>query len=151
MQSREAQLPATITDLGILSHYSALPQSEGAGIMTTLDLTERQNVIALNHALNGDSESLWDQKPDRIIRVTDLVAHYGERMNEETGEMQCGPMLTLIGPDGIYHTGSQYAFRALQLIALLDGRPPWYPPKAIRAVRNTSRNKRQYQSIVLAE
>ena len=145
-----AERPA-MSDLGILSHYSALPHSEGAGMMTTLDLTQRANIIALNHALNGESESLWDLPPDQVIRVTDLIAHYGERTNEDTGELVKGPMLTLLGPDGIYHTGSQYAFRALQMIALTDGRPPWHPPKAIRAVRNRSRNKRNYQSIILVE
>lgn len=135
----------------MLSHYSSLPSSEGAGLMTTLDLGVRANVIAVQNALHGESESLWDQKPERIIRVADLIAHYTSYVSEETGEEHSGPMLTLLGPDGVFHTGSQYAFRALQDIAFLAGRPPWIPPIVIRAVRVTSRNKRQFQSLILVE
>lgn len=140
-----------LQDLGMLSHYNSLPSQEGAGLMTTLDLAIRSNLVMVQAAMCGDSESLWDQKPERIIRVSDLIAHYAEYMNEESGEIQSGPMLTLIGPDGIFHTMSQFAFRALQSIAYLQGRPPWVPPIMIRAVRVNSRNKRQFQSILLVE
>lgn len=147
-QSRPA---TTLTDMGMLSHYSALPNAEGAGLMTTLDLGVRANVVLVQNALHGESESLWDQKPERIIRVADLIAHYTSYVSEETGEEQSGPMLTLLGPDGVFHTGSQYAFRSLQDIAFLQGRPPWIPPIMIRAVRVKSRNKREFQSLVLVE
>lgn len=148
---QQSRPTTTLTDLGMLSHYSSLPSAEGAGLMTTLDLAVRANVILVQNALHGESESLWDQKPERIIRVADLIAHYTSYVSEETGEEQSGPMLTLLGPDGVFHTGSQYAFRSLQDIAFLQGRPPWIPPIMIRAVRITSRNKRQFQSIVLVE
>lgn len=151
--SQPTTLPSVLTnthDIGLLSHYSALPHAEGAGLMTTLDLSLRANVLIVQQALAGESESLWDCKPERIIRVSDLIAHYTEAVDEETGGTRSGPMLTLIGPDGVFHTGSQFAFRALQTIALLTGRPPWNPPVAIRAQRCTSRNKKQYQSILLA-
>jgi Phage Single-stranded DNA-binding protein len=137
--------------IGMLSHYSALPSQEGAGIMTTLDLSLRDGVVMVQQALAGESESLWDQRPDRVIRVTDLIAHYAERIDEETGETISGPMLTLIGPDGVYHTGSQFAFRALQSIAILAGPAPWNPAIKIRPVRVRSRNKREFQSLLLVE
>lgn len=140
-----------MSDIGLLSHYSALPHAEGAGLMTTLDLTQRANVLIVQEALAGGGESLWDLPPDKIIRVSDLIAHYTTSTDEETGEERSGPMLTLIGPDGTFHTGSEFAFRNLQSIALLTGRPPWNPPVAIRAKRQRSRNKREYQSILLAE
>jgi hypothetical protein len=140
-----------MNDYGMLAHWSALPQSEAGGIMTTLDLTKRANVITLQNAVAGESTSLWDCEPSAVILVSHLVAHYATRFSEETGEEQSGPMLTLIGPDGIFHTGSQYAFRALQLCAPLCGRPPWHPPIKLRPVRCKSRNDRQYQSIVLVE
>lgn len=137
--------------LGILAHYSALPAVEGAGVMTTLDLTRRENLITVQNALSGKSESLWDIDPQMVIHVQHVIAHYAERVDEETGEETSGPMLTLIGPDGNYHTGSKYAFRALQAIACLCGPAPWNPPIALRAVRQRSRNKREYQSLILVE
>ena len=140
-----------MTDLGILQHYSALPSQEGAGLMTTLDLSQRANIVLVQNALADESLSLWDCRPDDVIQVSDLIAHYAERTDEETGETTRGPMLTLVGPECTYHTGSQFAFRALQSIAVLVGRPPWRPPIRIRAVRVRSRNKREFQSIVLAE
>lgn len=135
----------------MLQSYAALPHSEDAGILTTLDLTQRSNVVLLQNALAGDSVSLWDVQPDRIIRVNDMVAHYSHYISEETGEEVSGPMLTLIGPDGIYHTGSEYAFRGMQMIAYAHGRPPWRPPVSIRAIRCRSRKQREYQSIILVE
>lgn len=146
-----AGLAPSTTDLGILSHYSALPALEGAGVMTTLDLRQPANIVRLQHALAGSSDSLWDLSPDRVLGITDLAAHYASAVDEETGEIRSGPMIALIGPDGVYHTGSQFVFRALQLIAMLKGRPPWQPPIRMRAVRVRSRNKREFQSIVLAE
>lgn len=119
--------------------------------MTTLDLSERKNVLAVQAALAGDSDSLWDAEPDQIILVSDLIAHFAERTDDETGETTAGPMLTLIGPDSVWHTGSQYAFRCLQSIAYLTGRPPWNPPIAVYARRKRSRNKREYQTLILAE
>lgn len=143
--------PALAVQLGVLAHYSDGPMTDDAGIITTLDLRDPMAQVELQQALAGDSESLWDVKPDHIIRVEHVVRHYAEAQDEETGEIRSGPMLTLIGPDGVYHTMSKYAFRSFQLIAHLRGAPPWRPPIMIRAVKPTSRNKRQYQSVQLVE
>lgn len=140
-----------MNDYGILAHYSALPHSEEAGIVTSLDLSQRVNALALQNAIAGESKSLWDCKPGEVIEVSDIIAHYATRRDEETGEETSGPMLTLLGPSGIFHTMSQYAFRALQLCAPLCGRPPWNPPIKLRPVRCRSRNNREFQSLVLAE
>lgn len=150
-QPQPTRPPALLVELGCLAHYSDGPMSEDAGIITTLDLRDPPAQLQLQAALAGDSESLWDQKPERVIRVEHVIRHYAEAQDEETGEIRAGPMLTLIGPDGTFHTMSKYAFRAFQLIAHLRGAPPWRPTIAIRSVKPTSRNKRQYQSVLLAE
>lgn len=137
--------------LGLLAHYSSLPAVEGAGIMTTLDITSSAGQMALIAAVNGESASLWDLPAGAVVTIQHIVAHFTTSVDEETGEERCGPMLTLIGPEGNYHTGSQFAFRALQLVAMLRGAPPWHPPIRVRPVRVRSRNKRDFQSIVLAE
>lgn len=137
--------------LGLLAHYSSLPAVEGAGIMTTLDVTTSAGQQALSVAVLGESASLWDLPAGAVVVIQHIVAHFATAVDGETGEVRSGPMLTLIGPEGCYHTGSQFAFRALQLIAMLRGAPPWHPPIRVRPVRVRSRNKRDFQSIVLAE
>lgn len=143
--------PALMVQLGVLAHYSDGPMTEDDGIITTLDLRDAAAQVALQQALAGYSESLWDCKPERIVRVEHVVRHFAEAQDEETGDIRSGPMLTLIGPDGVFHTMSKYAFRSFQLIAHLRGAPPWLPPIMIRAFKPTSRNKRQYQSVQLVE
>lgn len=146
-----ARPPALLVQLGVLAHYSDGPMSEDGGIITTLDLRDQSAQLQLQHALSGDSESLWDLKPERILRAEHVIRHYAEALDEETGEIRGAPMLTLVGPDGVFHTMSKYAFRSFQLIAHLRGAPPWRPPIMIRASKPTSRNKRQYQSVQLVE
>lgn len=119
--------------------------------MTTLDLSDRHNVLAVQKALAGDSESLWMLEKDRVIRVSDLIAFYAEQEDEETGQVQGKAMLALLGPDGTFHTGSKFAFRDMQRIAYLHGRPPWRPPVLLMPIRVTGRNGHTRQSILLAE
>ena len=138
-------------NLGLFAHYSALPAAEGAGLITTIDMSGPRAVVMLQNILAGGGESLWDQPPERIIHVVNATAHFATATDDETGEVRSGPMITLSGPDGNFHTMSQYAFRALQLIAILRGAPPWHPPIAVQAVRLRSRNKRDYQSVLLVE
>lgn len=137
-------------DLGLLAHWSALPAAPNHGIMTTLDIGDPEQAARVVNALNDASESTWDVESGQVIRVSDLIAHYNESIDPQTGELRAGPMLTLLGPDGTWHTGSQFAFRALQRIALVKGRPPWDPPVRLIPVRPRSRNARNFQSFVLA-
>lgn len=137
--------------LGLLSHWSALPHQEGAGIVTTLDITRPAVAVELQNILCGETESLWDMSPDDLLAITDFTATFGRGINDETGEEWAGPIVTLSGPDGAWHTKSEYAFRALQLIGYLRGPPPWNPPLVVSPARCRSRNKRQYQSILLRD
>jgi hypothetical protein len=135
----------------ILSSYSHLPHAEDAGVQATLDLTDPRNRVLVHAAVAGESASLWDlcAYGPAEIDVQHLIAHYAEYESEETpGEIRKGPMLTMIGPGGIYHTGSVFAFRALQLAAQLGDVPPWDPPMRFQARRASSRNRRQYQTLI---
>lgn len=138
-------------DIGMLSHYSELPHVEGMAVMTTLDMSDPVNGLRAQQILASESESLWDMPSDRVILVSELIAHYAESVDPETGEETRKAMLTMVGPGGIFHTSSKYAFRDLQHIAMLYRMPPWYPPIAIRAERRKSNSKRSYQSIILVE
>jgi len=138
--------------VSLLDHYSSLPHTESSPILSTLDLTIPANQLRVQHAIAGGSVSLWDVVEAGAIEVTDLVAHYTEAVLEETGELKAGPMLTLLGPDGVWHTGSEFAYRALQTVCKLTRRlPPFDPPLKLRPVRLTSRARRQYQSLLLVE
>jgi hypothetical protein len=135
----------------ILAHWSALPQREDHPIVSTIDLADPRNRTLIHAAVAGESESLWDicAKGAVEIEVQDIIAHYAEYESEESpGEIRTGPMLTLIGPGGTYHTGSQYAFRALQLVAQLGDIPPWLPPMRFLVRRQLSRAKRDYQTLI---
>jgi hypothetical protein len=139
------------TKTDILSHWSSLPHEEGQVIVSTLNMVDPRNRILIQQAIAGESESLWDvcAKGPAEIEVQDIIAHYTEYESEETpGELRRGPMLTLIGPSGRWHTGSEYAFRALQVCALLGDLPPWEPPMRFRVQRALSRNKRDYQTLL---
>lgn len=117
--------------------------------MTTLDLSNPDGPIMLQNILAGGGTSLWDLPADTIVRVEHVTAHGALVTDEATGEVTEKALITLSGPDGIFHTGSMYAFRALQLIGMLRGAPPWQPPVAIKAIRVPSRNKRDFQSVLL--
>lgn len=137
--------------MGILAHYSALPHSPQAGISTTLDLTQPANVVLVQNVLASDDGTTWEMPPDAPFKVSDLIFHFVEKIDPKTGEDVSGPMMSMVGPDGVYHSGSQYAYRDLQRIALLRGMPPWHPPIVVRAVRSRSRNGKDYQSLMLVE
>lgn len=143
-----ARVPQTY---GILSHYSTLPHKEGAPVVSTLDLRTEANRLLVHKAVAGESVSLWDlcAKGPLEIEVADIIAHYTEYESEESpGEIRSGPMLTLIGPSGIFHTGSQFAFRALQLCAQLGDPAPWEPAMRFLVQRQLSRAKRDYQTLI---
>lgn len=108
----------------VLMHYSGLPSSESAGVITTYNLADRVQAITLQRILAGESESLWDVEGSPLIRVEHITAHYAVRTDEETGEVVGKKFLTLSGPDGVYHTASEWAYRDLQRAALLTG---WKP------------------------
>lgn len=135
----------------VLASYSALPDSEAAGCVTTLDLSLRDNQRQLQNILAGESKSLWDAPADKIIRVKDITAHFAEVPDEETGEVVGKRIITLTGPDGIYHTCSQYAYRDLQRSVLLTGWRPGDPPLKIRPSRARTRKGNTRQAIVLEE
>lgn len=105
-------------------HYSGLPSSESAGVITTMNLADRGQAIALQRILAGESESLWDVEGSPLIRVEHITAHFAVREDEETGEVIGKKFVTLSGPDGVYHTASEWAYRDLQRAALLTG---WKP------------------------
>lgn len=155
-QSDALRIPSSAQDLAplasILDSYRALPHDERSPIVSSLDLRVPANQLIVQRAIAGGSISLWDVPEGTVIEIEHLVAHYTEAVLEETGELSAGPMLTLIGPKATYHTGSEYAYRALQTIAKLTGRrPPFDPPLRILPMRLTSRGRRQYQSILLEQ
>ena len=129
----------------VLMQYSGLPASESAGVITTMNLADRGQAIALQRILAGESESLWDVEGSPLIRIEHITAHFAVRVDEETGEVIGKKFLTLSGPDGVYHTASEWAYRDLQRAALLTGWKPGTGYLCIQPARAKTRkgNTRQ--------
>jgi hypothetical protein len=136
-------------NMGILAHYSGVCDVEESPLVSSLDLTILENRITVQNALTAESVSLWKLAPERVIRVEHVIRHFVRTIDEETGEERAGPMLTLLGPDGQYHTMSEWAFRDFQNIVRACCPPPWTPPIRIRALRVPTRKERIRQSIIL--
>jgi len=143
---RDVQLAGLHSD-GLLAHWSLLPHKDNLPALATWDITTREGKERLAVALTAPSKTLWhmcEEKPVEI-EVDELVACYGEFESEDKpGELVTGPILTLLGPAGAFHTGSEYAFRSLRQIANVIGPPPWHPSIRLTASRLTSRKRRAY-------
>lgn len=137
--------------VGVLAHWSQLPRSYADPIITTLDLSIPANAVRVQNAIDGDSPSIWDMPAGTLIEVTDLAFSYAEWTDKKTGEHKSGPIMTFIGPTSACHTGSEFAFRALQRIATLRGAPPWNPPLILATKTGISRDKNEYQTLLLRE
>ena len=133
----------------VLASYSALPDSESAGVVTTMDLRDYPAQIELQNILAGESKSLWLDPPNGPIRVAHITAHYGEAEDEKTGEMQPRKIITLSGLDGTYHTCSEWAYRDLQRAVLLTGWRPGDAPLKLEARRTPCSNGHTRQSLAL--
>jgi len=143
---RAVQLAGPHSD-GLLSHWSLLPHNDGLPALATWDITTNEGKERLAIALTKPSKTLWDlceEKPIEI-EIDELTACYGEFESEDKpGELVTGPIITLLGPAGAFHTGSEYAFRSLRQIANVIGPPPWHPSIRVTASRLTSRKRRAY-------
>jgi len=143
---RDVQLAGLHSD-GLLAHWSLLPHQDGLPALATWDITTKEGKERLAVALTARSVTLWDlceEKPVEI-EVGELTACYGEFESEDKpGELVTGPILTLIGPAGAFHTCSEFAFRSLQQIANVIGQPPWHPSIRVMVSRLTSRKRRAY-------
>lgn len=135
----------------VLMHYSGLPSSERAGVITTMDIADRGQAIALQRILAGESESLWDVEGSPVIRVEHITAHFAVQVDEETGECVGKKFLTLSGPDGVYHTASEWAYRDLQRAALLTGWKPGAGYLHIQPARAKTRKGNTRQIIMVCD
>jgi hypothetical protein len=149
-----APIPTVIRAGGFLVAYSALPSTIDAPAICTWPLTDIKGRARLHQAINGKSHTLWDccENGPFVFEVTHLAANFGQFESEDRpGEIIEGPRIMMIGPKGVFGSGSEYTFRALQELAKLEGLPPWNPPVVLCATRLPTRNKRTRMALELID
>jgi hypothetical protein len=147
-------LPAVVRAAGFLVSYEALPSTIDAPAICTWPLDTTKGRARLHQTINGKSMSLWDlcESGPFTFEVTDLAAHFASYESEDKpGEVIEGPRICMIGPKGVYQSGSEYVFRALQELAKLEGLPPWNPSVVLCATRVPTRNKRTRMALELID
>lgn len=128
-----------------IASYSNLPQTPADKPICTWDLSTTEGRARLHQVISGESYSLWDscESGELLITVSDMAAHFSSFQPQDgDGELVAGPMLTLIGPNRSYHSGSANVYESLRQLMLLEGPPPWNPPVRLRISRAPTRNKR---------
>jgi hypothetical protein len=152
--SKQKPDPEPINHAGtslIVSTYDQLPQSMTSKPVCTWPLDTVWGRALLHQTIVGKNDSIWDacEKGPMEFRVQHLAAHYGEFESEESpGEIVAGPKISIVGPGGAYHTGSQWVWDSLRQLALIEGPPPWDPPVVLRAERLLTRNRRTRMALV---
>lgn len=103
----------------------------------------RESQIRLYNALNGsDIKRVKEQLAP--FEVTDLVAHYVEMTNDETGEIEQVTRVVLISPNGErYHSVAKGVVNSMQQIVAIVGQAPWSPPIKLVQQRVTTRKGRE--------
>src|ERR1700730_10560714 len=113
-------LPTVARTGSFLANYSALPSTIDAPAICTWSLADVKGRAKLHQAINGKSVTLWDmcEQGPFAFEVTDLAAHFASYESEDKpGEIVEGPRICMIGPKGVYQSGSEYVFRALPALA----------------------------------
>lgn len=131
--------------------YEDLPHTVADRPICSWPLDTVEGRARLHQVISGTSSVLWDQcesAPLEIL-ITDLAAHYSSwESAENPGELIAGPMLTMIGPSGQWHTGSDAVYESLRQLMMLEGPPPWNPALWLRVSRAPTRNKRMRMAVV---
>jgi len=124
--------------------YDLLPHTPDASPMCTWPLDTEAGCVKLHAVMQGGGITLWDVIGVNPITITvdHLAAHYGEFESESRpGEMVKGPIISLLGPMGTWHTNSEWVWLSIIQLIQLIGPPPWLPPVILRAERMTTRKR----------
>jgi hypothetical protein len=144
-------LPADRKQAHPLMESTILPACPGDPPLTTWCLDDAAGRIKLQNVLVGETVSLWDlcDKEGWNFLCTDVCVRFASRIvDEATGETKDGPLIYLVGPEGVFTTSSPSAYRALALVQAVGFSAPWNPPMQLEARRNRSRNKREFLTII---
>lgn len=146
------ETPSTAIVVCPFTRYDLLPQEETARPICSWPIDTAAGRARLHQVIAGTSETLWDwcSLEPVELRITDLAAHFTSWSPEDRpDEVVAGPMLSLVGPDGIYHTCSPSVHESLKQIILLEGPPPWNPAVVVRVERAQTRSKRTRLCVTL--
>lgn len=103
----------------------------------------RESKIAIYNAMNntvGSIRSLIGAKND-TLRVSNIIAHMIQLLDEKTGEIVSVPRLVLVTPEGEgYHAVSNGMLSSMKKLIGLFGPAPWEPPVVIKPRRVPTRS-----------
>lgn len=134
-----------------LAPTTVLPASAEDRPIATWDLGSMEGKLRLQQVLSGEATPLWDlcdQEPYEFACTDVCVRWASYEVEDGSGEVREGPKIYLLGPDGVFTTGSPSAYRALAMIDAVGISPPWNPAMTLIARRIKGRSKQQYLTII---
>ena len=109
-------------------------------IYSTFAPIQKARVLAL---MQGQVPPLADQI-GKVIEVRDVLAHWIETVDEDTGEIKAFWRVVLANGEQAYQAASKGVRQSIGTISRFYGEPPWDPPLKLKVEQITTAKRRKY-------